>query len=125
MSCPEHLDRIELTGLSAHANHGVFNHERENGQEFIVDVVLGLELENAAKSDDLADTVDYGALANQVHAILTDEPVNLIETLALRIVEACLGHDRVGWASATVHKPEAPIEVAFSNVAVTMERSKK
>lgn len=125
MSCPVHLDRIDLTGLRAHAHHGVFDHERENGQEFIVDISLGLELETAAKSDDLADTVDYGALANQVHAVLTGDPVDLLETLALRIVGVCLGHDRVGWARVTVHKPEAPIEVAFSNVAVTMERSKK
>lgn len=69
MSCPEHLDRIDLTGLRAHAHHGVFAHEREHGQEFIVDVSLGLELETAAKSDDLTDTVDYGALANEVHAV--------------------------------------------------------
>ena len=125
MSCPEYLDRIDLTGLKARGHHGVFDHERENGQDFIVDVSLGIDLESAAKSDDLTQTVDYGPLANDIHEVITGEPVDLIETLALRIVEACLGHDRVGWARATVHKPEAPIEVTFSNVAVTMERSKK
>lgn len=125
MSCPEYLDRIDLTGLKARGHHGVFDHERENGQDFIVDVSLGIDLESAAKSDDLTQTVDYGPLANDIHEVITGEPVDLIETLALRIVELCLGRDRVGWARATVHKPEAPIEVAFSNVAVTMERSKK
>ncbi len=125
MTCPNHLDLISLTGLRARGNHGVFDHERVNGQEFIVDVTLGVELESAAKTDDLAQTVDYGPLAYQIRELITGEPVDLIETLALRIVEVCLGHDRVGWARVTVHKPEAPIEVAFSNVAVTMERSKK
>ncbi|TXJ06168.1 MAG: dihydroneopterin aldolase [Aeromicrobium sp.] len=125
MSCPEGLDRIDLTGLRVRGNHGVFDHERRDGQVFVIDVSLGLDLEIAAKSDNLADTVHYGELANTVHGIVSGEPVDLIETLVLRIVEACLSLDRVGWTSVTVHKPEAPIEVAFSDVAVTMERSKK
>jgi dihydroneopterin aldolase len=125
MSCPEGLDRIDLTGLRVRGNHGVFDHERRDGQVFVIDVSLGLDLEIAAKSDNLADTVHYGELANTVHGIVSGEPVDLIETLVLRIVEACLALDRVGWTSVTVHKPEAPIEVAFSDVAVTMERSKK
>ena len=125
MSCPEGLDRIDLTGLRVRGNHGVFEHERRDGQVFVIDVSLGLDLETAAKSDNLADTVHYGELANTVHEIVSGEPVDLIETLVLRIVEACLSLDRVGWTSVTVHKPEAPIEVAFSDVAVTMERSKK
>ncbi len=116
-------DRIELRGLSAVGHHGVFDHERRDGQTFVVDLVLSLDLEPAATSGDLTRTVHYGELAEQVHAIITGDPVDLIETLALRIVNVCLGHGPVRWASVTVHKPEAPIEVAFTDVTVTMERS--
>lgn len=124
MRGPAGLDVIELSGLSATGHHGVFDHERRDGQTFVVDVVLGLDLEPAAVTGDLAQTVDYGTLAEGVHAIITGEPVDLIETLALRIVNTCLVSDRVRWARVTVHKPEAPIQVTFTNVAVTMERSK-
>lgn len=118
-------DRIELRGLSAVGHHGVFDHERRDGQTFVVDVVLSIDLQPAAETGDLTRTVHYGELAEQVHAIITGDPVDLIETLALRIVSVCLGHEPVRWASVTVHKPEAPIEVAFTDVTVTMERSNK
>lgn len=118
-------DRIVLTGLSGYGYHGVFEHERREGQTFVVDVELDVDLEPAATSGDLTRTVHYGELAAQVHAVITGEPVDLIETLALRIVNVCLGHEPVRWVSVTVHKPEAPIEVAFSDVAVRMERSKQ
>ena len=125
MSMPEGLDRIDLTGLSAFGYHGVFDHERRDGQTFVVDVALGLDLETAATSGDLAATVHYGVLAEQVVAEITGDPVDLIESLAFRIVKVCLGHEPVRWTSVTVHKPQAPIEVAFSDVAVTIERSKQ
>ena len=56
-------DRIELRGLRVRGNHGVFDHERRDGQDFVIDVTLWTDLRAAAESDDLADTVDYGALA--------------------------------------------------------------
>lgn len=118
-------DRIVLRGLSATGYHGVFEHERREGQTFVVDVVLSVDLEPAATTGDLTRTVHYGELAEQVHAAITSDPVDLIETLALRIVNVCLGLPPVRWASVTVHKPEAPIEVAFTDVAVTIERSKQ
>ncbi|EFQ83337.1 dihydroneopterin aldolase [Aeromicrobium marinum DSM 15272] len=124
MACPEGLDRIELTGLRGTGHHGVFEHERRDGQEFGVDVVLGLDLEAAGRSDDLSATVDYGTLAEGLHAILVGEPVDLIETLGVRMVDLCLSDPRVRWASVTVHKPEAPIAQTFTDVAVTIERSR-
>src|SRR5690606_15318348 len=86
---------IRLTGLRAHGHHGVYDFEREAGQEFIVDATLELDLGPAAKSDDIADTVHYGELADRLVAIITGEPVNLLETLASRLLEACLADDRV------------------------------
>lgn len=124
MSCPEGLDRIDLRGITARGRHGMFKFERENGQPFIADISLGLDLEPAAKTHDLSKTVDYGALSQRIHDAITSNPVDLIETLALRVVDLCLEYDPVQWVSVTIHKPEAPIAVTFTDVAVTIERSR-
>lgn len=115
-------DRIVLTGLRAHGRHGVYDFERAQGQDFVVDVALELDLGPAARSDDVADTVHYGEVAERLVAIVTGEPVNLIETLAERLAAACLADPRVGSATVTVHKPQAPIPHEFADVAVTVTR---
>ncbi|WP_232531975.1 dihydropteroate synthase [Microbacterium halophytorum] len=117
---------IELNGLAVFGRHGVFDFERENGQEFVVDVSLRLDTAPAAASDDVADTVHYGELADAVAAIVGGEPVNLIETLAARIADAVLAFDaRIDAAVVAVHKPHAPIEQSFRDVAVTATRERR
>lgn len=118
-------DRITLTGLRVRGHHGVFAHERRDGQDFVVDAVLDVDMTAAAKSDDLADTVDYGTLAQDLAAIVGGEPVNLLETLADRLAAACLADPRVRAAEVTVHKPQAPIPLQFGDVAVTIRRSRR
>jgi 7,8-dihydroneopterin aldolase/epimerase/oxygenase len=115
-------DRISLTGLRVKGYHGVFDHERRAGQEFVVDIGLDVDTAQAAGSDDVADTVDYGVVAQQVAVIVAGEPVNLIETLAARIAAACLADVRVGSVTVTVHKPHAPIPLTFDDAAVTIVR---
>jgi dihydroneopterin aldolase len=115
-------DRITLTGLRVRGRHGVYDFERAHGQDFLLDVVLELDLGPAARSDDVADTVHYGELAERLVAIVGGEPVNLIETLAERIAAACLTDPRVAAATVTVHKPQAPIPHEFADVAVTLTR---
>jgi dihydroneopterin aldolase len=117
-------DRIVLSGLRARGRHGVYDFERGQGQDFVVDAVLELDLAPAARSDDLADTVNYGELAGRLVAIVAGEPVNLIETLADRLITACLADARVRVATVTVHKPSAPIPHEFADVAVTMSRDR-
>jgi len=117
-------DTITLNGLRAYGHHGVYDFERAQGQEFIVDVVLELDLGPAAQSDDVADTVHYGELADALVAIVTGEPVNLLETLAARLLDACLVDARVRRATVTVHKPQAPIPHAFADVSVTLRRGR-
>jgi 7,8-dihydroneopterin aldolase/epimerase/oxygenase len=118
------LDRICLTGLRGYGYHGVLAAEREQGQEFVVDVLLELDLDGAARTDNVVDTVHYGHLADQLVAVVAGEPVNLIETLADRLAAACLTDRRVTAATVTVHKPRAPIEHEFADVAVTLRRAR-
>lgn len=117
-------DLIELTGLRVRGHHGVFPEERRDGQDFVVDVRLELDTAAAAASDDLHDTVDYGALADALADVVGGEPVNLLETLVARLLDACLGDSRVDAATVTVHKPQAPITLAFDDVAVTRRRTR-
>jgi dihydroneopterin aldolase len=117
-------DRITVTGLRATGYHGVFEHEREKGQEFVVDVTVHLALHDAAVSDELAKTVHYGELAEAVVAAVERDPVDLIETLAQRIADVALGFGRVDTVDVTVHKPNAPIRVPFDDVTVSITRSR-
>jgi dihydroneopterin aldolase len=117
-------DRILLTGLRARGRHGVYDFERAQGQDFVLDVELSLDLGPAARSDDVTDTVHYGELAERLVALVAGEPVNLIETLAERLAAACLADRRVDIATVTVHKPQAPIPHAFTDVAVTVTRGR-
>lgn len=120
MSAP--LDRIVLTGLRARGHHGVYEHERREGQTFVIDLVVHLDLARAAGSDDVADTVHYGELAEAVVGAVERDPVDLIETLAARLVDLCMEHPLVDAAHVTVHKPSAPVGVPFGDVAVTFGR---
>ena len=118
-------DRITLTGLRVQANHGVFDFERENGQEFIVDVVAWLDLSAASSADDLARTVHYGELAEEVTAAVATSPVDLIETVAERVANVVLAHEAVTRTEVTIHKPQAPISVPFGDVSVTIVRRRR
>ena len=115
-------DRITLTGVRGYGYHGVYADEKRAGQEFIVDVTLSLDLRAAAASDDVADTVHYGEVADRIVADIEGRPVDLIETLASRIADGVLAHAAVRSVIVTVHKPSAPITVPFGDVAVTIER---
>ncbi|GGU91994.1 dihydroneopterin aldolase [Actinomadura cremea] len=118
------LDRIELRGLRARGRHGCLPAERELGQEFVVDAVLGLDTRPAAAADDLSLTVDYGSLADRLVAAVTGEPVDLIETLAERLAKICLEDATVSEVEITVHKPNAPVPHPFTDVAVKIQRSR-
>ena len=117
-------DHIVLRGLRVRGHHGVFDHERRDGQEFVVDVTAWLDLGPAAASDDLADTLDYGALAQRVAAIVAGPPADLIETVAARIADEVLTDARVTAAEVTLHKPQAPIPLEFADVAVVVHRDR-
>ncbi len=117
-------DRITLSGLRAHGRHGVYAFERERGQMFRVDAVLELDTRPAAAGDDLARTVNYAELAHELYAVLSGEPVHLLETLAQRLADACLAKPLVDAVEITVHKPQAELGVPFDDVSVTIRRER-
>lgn len=117
-------DRITLTGVRVRAHHGVFDFERVEGQEFVIDVSVAVDLAAAASGDDLGRTVHYGELAEAVADAVRRDPVDLIETVAERVADVALAYPAVEEVEVTVHKPEAPISVPFDDVAVTIVRSR-
>jgi dihydroneopterin aldolase len=118
------LDTITLKGLRASAFHGVLERERREGQEFLVDVTVHLDLQRAAAEDDLALTIHYGELAEEVVAAVESDPVDLIETVAERVAQVVLTHEAAVFVDVTVHKPNAPIAVPFEDVSVTIMRGR-
>ncbi|TBN57970.1 dihydroneopterin aldolase [Glaciihabitans arcticus] len=116
------FDRITLTGLRANAFHGVLAEERRTGQVFIIDVTVHLQLQEAAATDDLAQTIHYGELAEEIVGAVERDPVDLIETVAERVAQLVLAHEPAKIVEVTVHKPSAPINVPFADVSVTIVR---
>jgi dihydroneopterin aldolase len=118
-------DRITLTGLRVRGHHGVFDHERRDGQDFVVDLTVWLDLDAARRTDALADTADYGALAQVAADVVAGPPHDLIESVAGLIADRTLAADhRLDAVEVTVHKPSAPIPLTFADVAVTIRRSR-
>jgi len=115
-------DRIEILGITGWGHHGVLDSERRDGQEFHVDIALGVDIAAAAANDDLAQTIDYSVVAEQAHAIVVGEPFDLIETLAQRIADSCLAMPGLAYVEVAVHKPSAPIPVPFDDVIVRIRR---
>ena len=115
--------KIEIKGLRVFAHHGVFDFERQNGQDFYIDAAVWVDGDKAAFSDDLANTVHYGDLAKGLVELTKSVPVDLLESLAQRLLDFCLnfGAGIVQQAAVTVHKPNAPIPYEFDDVSVSVE----
>ncbi|MFR9728478.1 dihydroneopterin aldolase [Saccharopolyspora sp. MS10] len=118
-------DRIALTGLRVRGHHGVFDHEKRDGQEFLVDLTVWVDLGGAAAGDDLAQTLDYGELARRAADVVAGPSRDLIETVAAEIADGIMADQRAHAAEVTIHKPSAPIPLTFADVAVTIRRSRR
>jgi dihydroneopterin aldolase/2-amino-4-hydroxy-6-hydroxymethyldihydropteridine diphosphokinase len=117
-------DRIHLRGVEAFGHHGVLADEKRDGQPFVVDVVMALDLAPAGTSDALDDTVSYAEVAGEVVARITGPSFDLVERLAEVIADDVLGHALVDAVTVTVHKPQAPVGHPFSDVAVEVHRTR-
>lgn len=111
--------------MKVHGRHGVFDHERADGQEFVVDITVWIDLADAAASDELTDTYDYGALAQLAAGVVAGPPRNLIEAVGGEIADRVMDDPRVHAVEVVVHKPEAPIPQRFADVAVVVRRSRR
>lgn len=118
-------DRIELTGIEVYAKHGVLEHEQERAQVFRVDVTAYMDLSAPAESDDLADALDYSTLALEIREAVASESNKLIETVAARVADTVMAHPQVTKSVVTIHKPDAPMDLVFEDVSVTIERSRR
>jgi dihydroneopterin aldolase len=117
------LHKIELTGLKVWGYHGVFDHERAYGQDFVIDASVWVDASMAALTDNLGHTVNYGTLARVLAEDAKKDPVDLLETLAERLLSKVMeiGGGSISKARVTVHKPQAPIGYEFTDVSVTVE----
>lgn len=117
-------DVIHLSGLEFFAHHGVFERERQNGQRFIVDADIEWDGSVAAQSDNLADTLDYAAVAVAIRDAVVGEPVDLLEALALRVMKAIFVFDKAQAVSLTLHKPDVEMPVDIAGVSITVYRKR-
>ena len=117
-------DTITITGLRLTGYHGVFEHEKRDGQEFVVDLEIELDLSSAGSTDELQNTLDYSVLVDEVAQRVTGQSVDLIETLAHDIAQIVLKHPQPTALTVTVHKPQAPVGHPVHDIAVTIRREK-
>jgi dihydroneopterin aldolase len=116
-------DQIRVTGIKAFGYHGVLPHEATEGQDFIVDLLVTVDLRAVSLSDDLTQTINYADLAQIAHENIVGERVQLIERLAGRIAEEISSaYSQITSVSVTVHKPHAPVAVDFEDISVTITR---
>ena len=116
------MDRLKLTGIEVFAHHGVQPEEKQIGQRFLIDLDVELDLRAAGRTDNLAETIDYGGLAERVHELVAGNRWNLIEKVAEETAELVLSVPTIKAVKVTVHKPNAPIAVDFADVSVTIDR---
>lgn len=118
-------DQITITGIHGYGHHGLFENERSNGQDFYVDLILNLDLSQAAQSDAIEDTVNYAEITELTHHEITTDPVNLIEKLAYRIAERILSsHPKIKAITVTVHKPQAPVGLKVQDISVIVNKTR-
>lgn len=118
------MDKIEIRDLRVFGRHGVLPAEQRDGQTFVVDLTLDVDLADAARSDSLEDTVDYGTLAQRVAEAVATTQFDLIETLAGHVADLCLHERLVRAVQVRIAKPEAPIPLDFGEVAVVLSRAR-
>jgi len=119
--------KIQIKGLRVYGYHGVLEHERQDGQYFIVDATITIDSERASATDDIANTVSYAEIANLISENVRNNPVNLLETLSQRLADEVL-FAASPWAKKvkiTVSKPDAPIDLYFDTVQVTAKAKVK
>ena len=119
------MDIIHIVDLEVHAHHGVFPEENVLGQKFLVSLDLSVDTREAAATDDLTKSVDYGSVCKVVVEIMTAQTYQLIETVAERIAQGVLDRfELIQGVAVEVKKPWAPIGLPLSYVSVQIHRTR-
>lgn len=119
------MDKIVINDLEVYAKHGVFEAEKQLGQNFLISLVLDLDLEQAAIHDDLNKTVNYGELCDKVHDFVSTNCFDLVEKLAREIILLIFReYSLVERINILIKKPNAPISKHFDYAGVQLERSR-
>lgn len=118
----QYLDHISLVGIEERGQHGMLDHERQDGQLFLVDADIYLDLQGAGASDRIEDTVDYSQISALISRIITGSPCDLLEKVATQIAEETLELENVQAVRICLHKPEAPLGLEKQDVKVTIWR---
>lgn len=118
----QYLDHISLVGIEERGRHGMLDHERQDGQLFLVDADIYLDLHGAGVSDRIEDTVDYSQISALISRIITGPPCDLLEKVAAQIAEETLELENVQAVRICLHKPEAPLGIEKQDVKVTIWR---
>lgn len=117
------MDKITIKGLNLFAYHGVNPEEKENGQNFILDIDYYLESSVSCLTDDVDDTVSYAKVVKCVRKAFLSDKYNLIEKAAQVVAEAIINEfDLVKRVDITLKKPQAPVSADFDYMAVTISR---
>lgn len=119
------MDKIFLNDMQFYGFHGVFEHERELGQTFTVNLEIELDLAPAGQSDDLNDTLDYVLIFNKVKDVTENTRFNLLEALAQHIADTILGFDLIKKVTVKVKKQFMPIRGQYNFVEVEITRGKQ
>ena len=119
------MDKIYINDLKVFAYHGVNPEEKEDGQNFYIDLEISLDISKACKTDDLNDTVSYAKIIKTVIRVMTAEKYDLLEHTAQVVVDAIFAeYEKVEKIKIKLKKPEAPIKADFGYVAVELERTR-
>ncbi len=118
-------DRIILADLAFYGYHGVMLEENKLGQRFRIDLELGLDMTEAARTDEVAFTISYADVYDLVKEAFEEKRFKLIEALGHHIIVRLFGHfDRLNWIRIKVRKPEAPLPIVAGEAAIEMLRTR-
>lgn len=119
----EKLDKIHIRDLLLRCVIGVYDSERENKQDILINITLYADLSKACETDNIDDTVDYKVIKKKIVNMVESSSFNLIECLAERIAEICLETRKVRKVNVMIDKTGA-LRFARS-AAIEIEREQK
>ncbi len=117
------MDQIKIENLKIYAFHGVYDSEKDKGQNFYVNATLYTDLREAALNDEIEKSTDYGEVCNVIKEVMTSKSYDLIETAAEKVAEAILvNFSKIDSVDIEIRKPQAPVPMEFDSISVKISR---